>query len=160
MQQSPKDSQKLTTNQNCGQAEDLCCKSKLRLAKACCGVYEKQDVRSILINFWNMNYVTFHYLLKTWMAESEVHDSGWCVSCSTLPPTTFPTCTIIELIYSMEYNLVVTMLHCMIACNIMRVSFIMGCAQWGDIMTNIWYNFITTLSASKKPPLMPISLPT
>ena len=34
-------------------------------AKACCGVYEKQDVRSILINFWNMNYVTFHYLWQT-----------------------------------------------------------------------------------------------
>ena len=54
-------------NQNFGQyqTEYLCCKSKLRFAKACCGVYEKQDVRSILITFWNMNYATFHYLWQT-----------------------------------------------------------------------------------------------
>ena len=86
-----------------------------------------------------------------------IHEGGGCASCPTLPPTTFPTCTIIGLIYSMEYNSVVTMWHCMIACNIMRVS---ASSRVAHSEVTSWPAHDTTLFASKKPPLMPISLPT
>ena len=72
---------------------------------------------SISINFWNKNYVTVSLYLANMDGSigstnksqlNTIHENGGGVSCPTLPPTTFSTCTIIDgmaLIYNMEYNM-------------------------------------------------------
>ena len=71
---------------------------------------------SISIIFWNKNYVTVSLYLANMDGSigstnksqlNTIHGNGGGVSCPTIPPTTFPTCTIIDgmaLIYNMEYN--------------------------------------------------------